>query len=394
MILPKGFCIAGTHCGIKKNGKKDLSIFYSKKPCVAAGMFTINLFKAAPVIVSQKNIKNKIYAVIANSGCANACTGKKGINDAKKMCEFAASEFNIRPHNVVVASTGVIGQFLPMDKIKTGVNNLCRSVAESLSRSPLSAVEGIMTTDTFPKYVSSQFKIGGSTVRIWGCAKGSGMIEPNLATMLSFILTDAAIEKSALNAALKVAAEFSFNCLTVDGDTSTNDSLFVLANGTAGNRTISDGNDFEKFCAELIKICLRLTKMLASDGEGATKLITVNVNGAKTLGDARKIAKTVANSPLVKTAVFGNDANWGRILAAAGRSGARIEPAKMDIEFGKMCVFRQGAPVKFSETDAKKLLAQKEVEINIKLNIGRESIRVYTCDLTDGYIKVNASYRS
>jgi len=394
MIFPKGFYAAGTRCGIKKNGKKDLSIFYSKNPCVAAGMFTKNLFKAAPVIVSQKNIKNKIYAVVANSGCANACTGKKGINDAKKMCEFAAGEFNIKPQNVLVASTGVIGQFLPLNKIEDGIKKLSHSLTFSLSHSPLNAVEGIMTTDTFPKYVSSQFKIGGKTVKIWGCAKGSGMIEPNLATMLSFILTDAAIEKSALNAALKVAAEFSFNCLTVDGDTSTNDTLLVMANGLAGNRIIVCGGDFEKFCGELLKICLRLTKMLAADGEGATKLITVNVNGAKTLCDARKIAKTVANSPLVKTAVFGNDANWGRILAAAGRSGAEIEPAKMDILFGKMHVFRHGAPVKFSEADAKKLLAQKEVEINIELNIGRESISVYTCDLTEGYIKVNASYRS
>ena len=393
MNFPKGFCAGGTHCGIKKNGKNDLAMFYSDKECAAAGVFTKNIFCAAPVVVSRRNVKNGIRAVLANSGCANACTGSRGIEDANGMCRIAAANLGVKPGEVLVASTGVIGQFLPMEKIESGVKILA-SRMKNFENDALAAVNGIMTTDTFPKYVGSKFYLAGKTVNVWGCAKGSGMIEPNMATMLGFILTDAAVEKSALQDALKMAAEYTFNCLTVDGDTSTNDTLFVLANGAAGNRKVSRGGDFKKFSAELAKVCLELTQLLASDGEGATKLVTVNVTGARTISDAKKIAKTVANSPLVKTAVFGNDANWGRILAAVGRSGADVVPEKMDIAFGKLYVFKKGAPVKFSEHAAKKLLQKKEVEINIELNIGGEGIRVYTCDLTDGYIKINASYRS
>lgn len=398
--FPKGFFTDGLHCGIKKGKKKDLSIFYFKKPCVAAGMFTKNIFKAAPIIVSQKNIKNKIYGIIANSGCANACTGEKGIKDAKKMCELTANELNVKPKNILVASTGVIGQFLPMAKIKNGIKNIVSNfhnfTISQFRKSEMvsSAVEGIMTTDTFPKIVNSQFLILNSEVTIWACAKGSGMIEPNLATMLSFILTDAAITKKALNHALKLAVEKSFNCLTVDGDTSTNDTVFILANGEAKNRVISDGKNFRLFCNKLTTVCLELTKMLARDGEGATKIITVNVKGAQNINDAKKVAKIVANSPLVKTAIYGNDANWGRIVSAIGRSGVKVSSKKVDVSFGNLCVFKRGSLVSFSEEIAKKIISQKSISIDINLNSGKKLATIYTCDFSDGYIKINASYRS
>lgn len=393
MNLLKGFFANGLHCGIKKNGKKDLSLFYSEKPCIASGVFTKNIFKAAPVIVSQKNIKNKIHCIVANSGCANACTGERGISDAKKICELTADKLNVKPENILVASTGVIGQYLPMAKIKIGIKNLTQELKNSRTQE-LSAVEGIMTTDTIIKVQSSEFRVQGSNITIWGCAKGSGMIEPNLATMLSFILTDAQITKEALSRALKIATELSFNCLTVDGDTSTNDTVFVLANGAAKNKLISDGKNFQLFCAQLTAVCIELTKMLARDGEGATKLINVNVRGAKNIYDAKKIAKTVANSPLVKTAIFGNDANWGRIVAAIGRSEVKVDSKKVDVSFGNLCVFKKGRPVSFSEEIAKKIILQKVVSININLNSGNKTTTVYTCDFSEDYIKINASYRT
>jgi len=398
--LLKGFFANGLHCGIKKNGKKDLSIFYSGKPCVASGVFTKNIFKAAPVIVSQKNIKNKIHAIVANSGCANACTGKRGIDDAKKICELTAAQLNVKPENILVASTGVIGQYLPMEKIKTGIKKLVSQFHNSRilefrkSGIEQSAVEGIMTTDTFPKIAFSTCHLPSAICHIWACAKGSGMIEPNLATMLSFILTDAQITKDALNRALKIATEKSFNCLTIDGDTSTNDTVFALANGAAKNKLISDGKNFQLFCAQLTAVCIELTKMLARDGEGATKLITVNVRGTKNITDAKKIAKTIANSPLVKTAIFGNDANWGRIIAAIGRSGIKVNADRTDILFGNIYVFKNGSPVSFSEKKVKNIIMKKEISINVNLKKGKKSVTIFTCDLTDKYVKINACYRT
>ncbi|MBN1384463.1 MAG: bifunctional glutamate N-acetyltransferase/amino-acid acetyltransferase ArgJ [Elusimicrobia bacterium] len=406
MNFPKGFFANGVHCGIKKNGNKDISVFYSKKPCIAAGKYTKNIFKAAPVIVSRKNIKNKIHAIIVNSGCANACTGRKGIVDAEHTCDIIEKEFNVKSKNVLVASTGVIGQYLPMDKISKGIKKLSHSLTFSLSNSPISAAQGIMTTDTTVKVQSSEFRVPakgearkgrqGSKVTIWGCAKGSGMIEPTLggATMLSFILTDAVITKQALNKALTLAVDESFNCLTVDSDTSTNDTVFLLANTEAKNKTIDTGRDFKIFSDNLTNICVELTKMLAKDGEGATKLITINVKGARNKSDAKKVGKVVANSPLVKTAIFGNDANWGRIVAAVGRSGIGIKPDKLKVSFDNICVFKNSKPTKFPEKEAKKIISEKEVPININLNMGKETAKVYTCDFTGKYIDINASYRT
>lgn len=408
-IFPKGFHACGIHCGIKKNGKNDLSIFYSATPCTAAGVFTKNLVKAAPVIVSKKNIKNKISAIIANSGCANACTGKRGIKDAEEMCAITAKMLNVKPLNILVASTGVIGQFLPMNKIKNGIKNIFSELSNYqiikfdnsiILKSPtrklvLSAVEGIMTTDTFVKVQSSEFGIRGSKATIWGCCKGAGMIHPDMATMLCFVLTDVSISKKLLAEALKSAVDKSFNRISVDGDTSTNDCVFLLANGAAGNKPIIKKDDsFFAFALQLEKICLGLAKKIVSDGEGATKIIVVAVKNAASESDARKIAATVATSPLVKTAMFGNDANWGRIIAAAGRSGAKINPSKMDIYFGGMLVAKNGAGTNFSEKKAKEILNKKEVTVTLDLKSGHKCFTYYASDLTFDYVKINASYRS
>lgn len=399
--FPKGFWTGGIYCGIKKNAKNDLSIFYSQTPCVAAGVFTKNLVKAASIIVSQRNIKNKISAIIANSGCANACTGKKGIKDAKKICELAAKGLGVQPKNILVASTGVIGQYLPMNKIQSGINKLISKLLDfQISKLPnmemvSSAVEGIMTTDTFIKTQSSEFKIQNSRITIWGCCKGAGMIHPNMATMLSFILTDVSISRSLLNHALKSAVQKSFNRISVDGDTSTNDCVFLLANGEAKNSKIEKKDkNFLLFQRQLENVCMGLSKMIVKDGEGATKVISIAVKNAPSENAAKKIAQTVATSPLVKTAMFGNDANWGRIIAAAGRSGVKFKPDRVSISLGKLVVAKNGKAVKFSERQAKVLLKKPEVKILIDLNSGKGNFTYYTSDLTVDYVKINASYRS
>ncbi|MDI6757354.1 MAG: bifunctional glutamate N-acetyltransferase/amino-acid acetyltransferase ArgJ, partial [Endomicrobiia bacterium] len=385
---------AGTRCGIKKKNKKDIALFYSDRPCAAAGVFTQNAFKAAPVTVSKSRVGGQCRAIIANSGNANACTGERGIKDARATCRKIATALGIKPAEVLVASTGVIGQFLPMSNIRRGVKILAAKVKKGLG-DPASAAEAIMTTDTFPKTASASFSAGGKTSTIWACAKGSGMIAPNMATMLSFILTDAAATKAALSSALKAAVAVSFNRLTVDSDTSTNDTVLILSNGAAGNRPIKKGGrDFAVFCAALEKLCARLAETLASDGEGATKLIIVNVAGARNETDAARAAKCVAESPLVKTAVYGRDANWGRVVAALGRSGAAVEPAKTAVAFGGLSVFKRGRPSGFSESAAAKILSSKKVEINIDMGIAKGAARYFTCDFSEGYVKVNAAYRT
>jgi glutamate N-acetyltransferase/amino-acid N-acetyltransferase len=400
-MLPKGFFAKGIRCGIKKgSSKKDLALFYSQVPAKAEGMFTNNLVKAAPVLVSAEKLrKNKsaIRAVVANSGCANACTGRRGINDSKIECEAVAKELNIDAEQVLVASTGVIGAYLPLKTIEQGIEKLSAEVR--LESDENSAAEAIMTTDTVPKTAKRKIKISGKEVSIWGCAKGSGMIGIDMslphATMLSFILTDASIAQNALRSSFENAVNKSFNCVTVDGDTSTNDTSIILANSEAKNKVINTGTkDYKLFSAALAAVCLELAKMLAKDGEGATKLVEIKVSGAKAEIDAKKIAYTIANSPLVKTAVFGCDANWGRILAATGRAGIKIDPLKVDIYFGKLRLVKNGAPAGYSEKLAKNILSKKEVVISINLNSGKRSASYYTCDLSFDYIKINASYRS
>jgi len=399
MIFPKGFRATGIHCGIKKKNAPDLAVFYSNKPSAAAGIFTKNIFRAAPVIVSEEMLSDgktagNIRAIIANSGCANASTGAHGISDVKKIRRAAQNFFGIKNGGILNASTGVIGQFLPIENILNGIKILSDRILVKNENDPIAAAKAIMTTDTFHKISSARFSIGGKTITIWACAKGSGMIAPDMATMLSFILTDAKISPAALKKALVEAADVSYNRLTVDGDTSTNDTVFILANGEAQNPAITGGRDLKIFTKKLKEVTTKLAQMLASDGEGATKLIIVNVSGARNADDARRAAKAVAESPLVKTAIYGRDANWGRITATLGRCGAAVNPSKTDVSFGNLKVFSKGRPADFSEAEALKILSAEKVEININLGLGKSGTRYYTCDFSEGYIRINAAYRT
>lgn len=401
-MFPKGFKAGGIHSGIKKkNNVKDLAIFISEFPTSAAAMFTENLVKAAPVLVSQSHMKktvNRARAIVANSGNANACTGFRGTKDAEGMCSAVAAKLGLPANEVLVASTGVIGQYLPIDKIKKGISSAASALGSD-AQSFQAAAQAIMTTDTFVKTAQRTVSFGKKTVTIWGCAKGSGMIHPVLAvphaTMLSFILTDAAISPEILERALHHAVEYSFNCVTVDGDTSTNDTVIALANGAAENpKILNQDRQYHLFTEALSELCLELAKMVAKDGEGATCLVEIDVRNASDEHAARKVASTIATSPLVKTAIFGRDANWGRIIGAAGRAGVPIRPELVDITIGGMPVCRKGLAVNFNESRAKKLLSQKEVKIVVDLHLGRSSASYYTCDFSFDYIKINASYRS
>lgn len=390
--LPLGFRAFGLRAGINKNpSKPDLALFCSDAPCAAAAVFTTNRVQAAPVRVSREHVRGKVRAIVANSGCANACTGTRGLSDARAMCRETARALGVSPREVLAASTGVIGAFLPMGKIVPGIDALAGKLRGGSD--PASAVHAIMTTDTVPKSAGARVRLGGKTVTLWGCVKGAGMIHPNMATMLSFILTDADLPSGLLRKMLRRAADGSFNSLSVDGDTSTNDCVFLLANGRTG-ASPANARELEKFQAALDGLCLSLALQMASDGEGATKRIEISVRGAKTAGDARKIARTVATSPLVKTAFFGNDANWGRILAAAGRSGADFDPERVEVSFGPLRVCRRGAAVPFSESRARKVLRAKVVPLAIELNQGRGEARYLTCDFSLDYVRINAEYRT
>jgi glutamate N-acetyltransferase/amino-acid N-acetyltransferase len=393
ITAPRGFLAATTRCGLKKAGE-DLAIIFSERPAVAAAVFTRNLAKAAPVIVSREHLRFKTHRVIVvNSGGANACTGEAGLNDARHTARFAADFFNCDEREVLLASTGVIGVRLDMSKLEAGI----RAATAELSRDAGAQVaEAIMTTDTRPKRAVRTLKLSGKRVTIAGVAKGAGMIHPNMATLLAFVTTDAAISKVALQAALRQAADASFNRVTVDGDTSTNDTLAALANGAAENHVIARaaGEDFRRFTKALTDVCRSLAIEIARDGEGARKLITVRVRHAPDERSAQRIAETVATSPLVKTAIAGEDANWGRILAAAGRSGARFDVSKVEIKIGDLTVARRGGGLTFSEERAAEILARDEVTLTIDLHQGVAEVTAWTCDLTEGYIRINADYRS
>jgi glutamate N-acetyltransferase/amino-acid N-acetyltransferase len=389
----RGFLAGTASCGLKKSGD-DLAIIFSEYPAVAAAVFTCNLVKAAPVLVSREHLKYRSHRVIiANSGGANACTGDEGLADARRVAQIAAEFFNCDEREVLVASTGVIGVRLEMDKIETGI----RTATAELSRQAGPRVaEAIMTTDTRPKRAARSFQLGKQRIMIGGVAKGAGMIHPRMATLLAFVTTDAAISKTALQAALRRATELSFNRVTVDGDTSTNDMLAVLANGAAGNEPIrrAEGQDFERFTAVLTDVCRKLAIEVARDGEGARKLITIRVRHAPTEKAAHRIAETVATSPLVKTAIAGADANWGRILAAAGRSGVHFDTSKVEIKIGALTVARNGRGLEFSEERASEALSRDEVTLTIDLHQGEAEVTEWTCDLTEHYIRINADYRS
>ncbi len=401
-MLPKGFVAGGIHSGIgKKKEKPDLALFWTDQPATAAGMFTENLVKAAPVLISRKHLKTSqsaVHGILANSGCANACTGPQGKRDAEASCTALAKGKRVKTEQVLVASTGVIGQFLPMPKVQQGIKILLEDLKKGKLKEA-DAARAIMTTDTFAKVSCRTIIVGGKEVTVWGCAKGAGMIHPALslphATMLAFLLTDVAVAGPLLRETLEAAARVSFNCVSVDGDTSTNDSLFILANGAAGNASLCcGGKEYSAFKNAVREVCLDLAKMLARDGEGATRLIEIEVKNARSESDAKKIAATIATSPLVKTAIFGNDANWGRIIAAAGRAGVPIDPDKISIYLGGILMARGGMAAPFSEEEARKVLKQKEVKITVDLKLGKKHSVYYTCDFSFDYVKVNASYRS
>ncbi len=393
----QGFVAGGVHCGIRKNkSKPDLAMIYSEKMCAAAAVYTQNLVKGAPILVTKKNIENgRAQAVICNSGNANTCNAD-GVEKAERMCAIAGEVLGIHPADVVVASTGVIGQVLPIEPIESAAQALKDSLSPTGSHA---AATAIMTTDTIPKEAAVEVEIGGKTVKIGGISKGSGMIHPNMATMLCFVTTDCAISPEMLQKAITASADETFNMISIDGDTSTNDTYAVLANGMAGNPEITaEGPDFDLFCDALQAVCRTLSKLMAGDGEGATKLLVCQTTGAQDRATARTVAKSVICSTLFKAAMFGADANWGRVLCAIGYSGAAVDVDKIDVSFrsaaGQVDVCQNGAGIPFSEEEAAKVLKENEITILVHLHQGEASAEAYGCDLTYDYVKINGDYRT
>ena len=386
---PKGFRAGATCAGIKKEAEHglDLGILFSEAPCVATALFTTNRVKAAPIVLCQERLQGgRAVAVVVNSGCANAFTGEQGLRDAVEMAGLAAERLGVSPEEVLVASTGVIGQELPMKLIRTGIGQIVPSAEGGHS-----LVKAIMTTDTVPKEVAA--RVGDSEFIIGGVAKGSGMIHPELATMLCFLTTDAAIDLDFLKLALRKAVDISFNMVSIDGDTSTNDMVLVMANGLAGNEPISqDSRQASVFQQALDRVCIYLAKSIARDGEGASKLIEVTVSGALSVAEARLAARTVVSSPLVKTAVYGSDPNWGRIVAAAGRSGVEVVESKIDLYLGDICVVKGGRPLPFDKRSVVEVLRGSEVSIGLGLNLGTATATAWGCDLSEEYVTINSQY--
>ncbi|MBL7085063.1 MAG: bifunctional glutamate N-acetyltransferase/amino-acid acetyltransferase ArgJ [Candidatus Omnitrophica bacterium] len=388
ITAPKGYLASGIHCGIKYKNK-DLALIYSKVPSLACGVFTQNRVVGAPLKITKDHLKNnKAQAVVINSGNANCCTGKRGLDDARKVCQVIAKGLDISLRDVLTASTGIIGKRLPVEKIKKASAALINKLS---AKGSTQAAQAIMTTDTKPKQISVQLMIGKTKVRIGGVAKGAGMIQPQLATMLGFITTDAAIDKTRLKKALKAAVDNSFNLITVEGDTSTNDMVLVLANGLAGNKSMS-AQDLKVFQKGLNFVCLSLAKMIVQDGEGATKFVEVYVEGAKNIAQAERIAFKVANSPLVKTAIFGENPNWGRIAASTGMADKDVEQKNLSIYLGGIKVLEKGAALKINQQRLKKIFKKKDIQIRVGLGLGKYAARVFTCDLSNEYVKINAEY--
>ena len=398
----KGIKAAGISAQLKKSGKKDLALIYSEKKAVSAAVFTKNLVKAAPIILNMENIKNgNTQAIIVNSGNANSCTGETGLENAKKMTEFAANELGLKKEEILVQSTGIIGVQLDMKKIETGISKICKEISKDGGNN---AAAAIMTTDTFTKQICAEIEIDGKTVTVAGMAKGSGMIHPNMATMLAFTVTDVNIEKSLLQKIFSEITDNTFNMISVDGDTSTNDMACVIANGASENKKIVDENSegYSKFKEVLYFVNQELAKLIAKDGEGATKLIEVTVTGAKSKKDAQKVAKSVITSNLFKAAVFGEDPNWGRILCAVGYSEAQLIVDKVNIFLGNdinalqkgVQVAKNGMGIEFDNEKAVKILKNEKVEILIELNDGEFSSTAWGCDLSYDYVKINAEYHT
>ncbi len=393
----KGFTAAGVHCGIRKNkSKRDLALIYCETKCTAAAVYTTNLVQSSPITVTKKNLQNGYaQAVICNSGNANTCNAD-GMEKAEMMCQLTAQALGIDANDIIVGSTGVIGQVLPIEPIR---DSMAQLVSELSKDGNANAAEAIMTTDTIAKEVAVETVIGGKTVKIGGISKGSGMIHPNMATMLCFVTTDAAVSAAMLQKAVKTVADKTFNMISIDGDTSTNDTLSVMASGLVGNDEITaEGEDYDVFVEALTAVCRGLSKMMAKDGEGATKLLTCKVTGAKTEKDAKGVAKSVICSSLLKAAMFGADANWGRVLCAIGYAGCDVDVHKVDVSFaskaGTIDVCKNGAGIDFSEEIAKTVLTEDEVEILVALNDGEGTAEAYGCDLTYEYVKINGDYRT
>lgn len=395
-----GFAAAGIEAGIKYKDRKDMAVIYSERPCVLAATFTTNVVKAAPVMWDKKIVEESAFgqAVIINAGIANACTGSEGMAYCKQTAAAAAKALHIQEDAVLVASTGVIGMQLPMEKIEAGIEKLAKAKAETLEAGTRAA-EAIMTTDTRSKQAAVEIEAGGVKVTIGGMCKGSGMIHPNMCTMLAFVTTDAVISKELLTKIVKEDVQDTFNMVSVDGDTSTNDTLLVMANGMAGNPEIKEGTkEYEAFKEALHYINEALAKMMAGDGEGATALFETTVIGAATKEDARRLSKAVICSSLTKAAIFGHDANWGRILCALGYSGAVFDPEKIELFFesksGRLRIYKDGTADNYSEEEAAGILSDPEVRVIVDMKAGTESATAWGCDLTYDYVKINADYRS
>ena len=401
VTAPKGFLAAGLRAGIKP-GKtnKDMAMIYSERPAVIAGTFTRNVVKAAPVLWGKKIVEEQetIRAAVINTGIANACTGTKGYENVEREATLVSKLLNIKKEEVIVGSTGVIGQQLPMEVVEEGIKQLVPQIKHD-RQSSKDAAQAILTTDTKPKEIAVIIKISGKEVTIGGICKGSGMIHPNMGTMLGFIATDASIHKDLLLQMQREIVEETFNMISVDGDTSTNDSVFVMANGMAGNETISEKNaDYEVFKEGLTYVNRELAKKIAGDGEGCTKLFEVHVAGADTKENAKILSKSVVTSSLTKAAIYGKDANWGRILCALGYSGVSFDPQKVDITFqsaaGSIDIVKDGIATDYSEDEATKILSEEEVTADIHMHSGNDEATAWGCDLTHEYVSINADYRS
>ena len=390
----KGFRATGVAAEIKYKGRNDVALVVADEPCAAAAMFTTNKVAAAPVVYDREVVRaGRVQAILANSGCANACTGEQGLRDARLSALVTAGELGIDPRHVLVASTGVIGRPLPMDRLLAGMR-LAKAALGRTAAHGLAAEKAIMTTDTKPKEACATVAVGGKKVTVGGMSKGSGMIEPNMATMLGFLTTDADVSPAMLRRALLRAVAKSFNRLVVDGDESTNDSVFLLASGKAGNqRIVRAGADFDAFCSALEAVCVSLARQMAADGEGATKFVTVTVRGAKTERDAVRAARAVAKSPLAKTSWFGRDPNWGRVLAAVGYSGASVVDTKAEVFYDSVWAFRRGEVADEAQLGRlAKVLRKDSFEVVVDLHLGKASSSVYTCDFSLDYVHINADY--
>ncbi len=393
VTVVRGISAAGVYCGIKKSGR-DLALLYSENSAVAAGAFTRNIVQAAPVLLCRERIDNLIRAVVVNSGNANACTGEQGMLDAREMASLAASRLALQPEQILICSTGVIGMPMPMDKISSGIKEAAQRLSGE-SQSGRDVAEAILTTDTAPKTVAYRAYLPAGSFHLAGIAKGAGMICPDMATMLAFLFTDVTISRALLRKLFQDAVERSFNSITIDGDTSTNDTALILANGASLGVEIVEGTPgCDLFSKLLNQACRELAEMIIQDGEGVTKVITLNIEGAPDPAAARILARTVLNSPLVKTAFYGEDANWGRIIAALGYAGVPFDPSRVDIHIGPIQVASRGGAVAFDEAAAKAVLKQREVTVSVNLHAGPAAITAWGTDLSHEYVSINSNYRS